>query len=119
VIQELDHPVAIYLREVAAVPSLTPLTREEEAKLISRIRKGGPDAESAKKDLVEANLREVVSIAKEYSQDSGRLLDLILEGNLGLLKAATELDDSSDVSFSTHAARYIRQAIEHTPFSSK
>jgi RNA polymerase primary sigma factor len=112
VIQEFDDPVATYLREVGAV---LPLTREAEKKLISRIRKGGPEAESAKKDLVEANLREVVSIAKQYSQDPLRLLDLIQQGNLGLLSAANELDYTSDVSFSTHAARHIRQTIEHTP----
>ena len=109
---DIDNPVAVYLREVGNVPLLTP---QSEAELITRIRQGGENAETAKKDLVEAHLREVVSIAKEHSQESVRLPDLIQYGNLGLLKAANELDFSSDVSFATHAARYIRQAIAEAP----
>ena len=109
---DIDNPVAVYLREVGNEPFLTP---QSEAELITRIREGGESAETAEQDLVEGHLREVVSIAKEFSQESGRLLHLIQYGNLGLLKAATELDYSSDVSFATHAARYVRQAIAEAP----
>jgi RNA polymerase primary sigma factor len=109
---DADTSVEVYLREVGAVPPLTPAA---ETLLIARIRKGGEDAETAKKDLVEANLLDVVSIAKEYSQESRCLLDLIQHGNLGLLKAANELDYPSDDSFATHAARHIRQAIADAP----
>jgi DNA-directed RNA polymerase sigma subunit (sigma70/sigma32) len=108
----IDNTVEVYLREVAAVPLLTPVA---ETELIVRIQKGDLDAETAKRDLVEAHLRDVVSIAKEYSQESRRLLDLIQHGNLGLLKAANELDYPSDESFATHAARHIRQAIADAP----
>jgi len=112
VTHEVDNPVQVYLHEVAKVLPLTPAA---EKQLIARIREGGEDAETAKKDLVLANLPEVVSIAKEYSQESGRLLDLIQAGNLGLLRAANELDHSSDARFSAHAASYIRQAIAEAP----
>ena len=111
-IDYIDNPIQVYLHEVAKV---APLTDAQEMQLIARIRKGGEDAETAKKDLVEANLGEVVSIAREYAQETGRLLDLIQQGNLGLLKAANDLGDSSYVSFSTHAAGYIRQAIADAP----
>ena len=109
---DVDNPIEVYLREVAAVPLLTAAAEKE---LIARIQRGGQDAEIAKKDLVEANLRNVVWVAKQYSQESGRLLDLIQHGNLGLLRAANELDYSSDLNFSTHADHYIRQAIADAP----
>jgi RNA polymerase primary sigma factor len=109
---DVDNPVQVYLREVAKVSLLTPAA---EKQLIARVREGGEDSEVAKKDLVEAHLGQVVSIAQEYTQASGRLLDLIQAGNLGLLKAANELDGSSNAPFSAHAARYIRQAIAEAP----
>ena len=110
--RDVDNPVEVYLREVAAVPLLTPVA---ETELIARIKKGDLDAETAKKKLLEAHLHEVVSIAREYTQDSPRLLDLILEGNIGLMRAADDLDHLRDVTFSAHAARYIRQAIADAP----
>ena len=80
----IDDPVKVYLKEIGRVPLLTP---EEETELALKIQAGGPDGEKAKQRLSEANLRLVVSIAKRYVGRGMQFLDLIQEGNLGLIKA--------------------------------
>ncbi|MBQ6053663.1 MAG: RNA polymerase sigma factor RpoD [Clostridia bacterium] len=101
----IDDPVKIYLHEIGRVALLTP---EEEAELAQRISDG--DA-SAKKRLNEANLRLVVSIAKRYVGRGLLFLDLIQEGNLGLIKAVDKFDANKGYKFSTYATWWIRQAI--------
>ena len=101
----IDDPVKIYLHEIGRVALLTP---EEEADLAQRISDG--DA-SAKKRLNEANLRLVVSIAKRYVGRGLLFLDLIQEGNLGLIKAVDKFDANKGYKFSTYATWWIRQAI--------
>ena len=98
-------PVRMYLREIGKVPLLTP---EEEQELAKRIAQG--DQEAAKK-MTEANLRLVVSIAKRYVGRGMQLLDLIQEGNLGLLKAVEKYDFTKGFKFSTYATWWVRQAI--------
>ncbi len=99
-----DH-VRMYLKEIGKVPLLTP---EREAELAQRIRDGD---KSAKQQLVEANLRLVVSIAKRYMGRGLFFLDLIQEGNLGLMKAADKFDFEKGYKFSTYATWWIRQAV--------
>ena len=101
----LDDPVKVYLKEIGRVPLLTP---EEEIDLAIRIKDGDP---AAKKRLSEANLRLVVSIAKRYLGRGMQLLDLIQEGNLGLIKAVEKFDYTKGFKFSTYATWWIRQAI--------
>ena len=101
----IDDPVKVYLKEIGRVPLLTP---EEEIDLAVRI-KNGDDA--AKKRLSEANLRLVVSIAKRYLGRGMQFLDLIQEGNLGLIKAVEKFDYTKGFKFSTYATWWIRQAI--------
>lgn len=101
----IDDPVKIYLHEIGRVALLTP---EEEADLAQRISTG--DA-VAKKRLNEANLRLVVSIAKRYVGRGLLFLDLIQEGNLGLIKAVEKFDSNKGYKFSTYATWWIRQAI--------
>ncbi len=98
-------PVRMYLREIGKVPLLT---QEEEQELAKRIAQG--DKEAAQK-MTEANLRLVVSIAKRYVGRGMQLLDLIQEGNLGLLKAVEKYDFSKGFKFSTYATWWVRQAI--------
>ncbi len=100
-----DDPVRIYLKEIGRVPLLTP---EEEAEVAEKILEGD---EQASKRLVEANLRLVVSIAKRYLGRGMQLLDLIQEGNLGLMKAVEKFDHTKGFKFSTYATWWIRQAI--------
>lgn len=100
-----DDPVKMYLREIGYLPLLTP---EEEIELAIRISKGD---ERAKKKLSEANLRLVVSIAKRYLGRGMQFLDLIQEGNLGLIKAVEKFDYTKGFKFSTYATWWIRQAI--------
>ena len=95
----------MYLKEIGKVPLLTP---EEEIDLAKRMEMGD---ESAKKRLAEANLRLVVSIAKRYVGRGMQFLDLIQEGNLGLIKAVEKYDYSKGFKFSTYATWWIRQAI--------
>jgi RNA polymerase primary sigma factor len=104
----VDDPFAVYLREVNAVP---PLTRQGEADLARRIQRGGEEAERARKDLVEANLRIVVSIAKHRGGGDIYILDLIQEGNEGLLKAARQFDFASRCKFATYATWLVRRAL--------
>lgn len=101
----IDDPVKIYLKEIGRVPLLTP---EEEADLAKRMAEGDS---YAKKHLSEANLRLVVSIAKKYVGRGMQFLDLIQEGNLGLLKAIEKFDYTKGFKFSTYATWWIRQAI--------
>ena len=101
----IDDPVKVYLKEIGRVPLLTP---EEEVELAVRIINGD---EAAKKRLSEANLRLVVSIAKRYLGRGMQFLDLIQEGNLGLIKAVEKFDYTKGFKFSTYATWWIRQAI--------
>lgn len=101
----IDDPVKIYLKEIGRVPLLTP---EEEIELAQRMATGDP---YAKKRLSEANLRLVVSIAKRYVGRGMQFLDLIQEGNLGLIKAVEKFDHTKGFKFSTYATWWIRQAI--------
>jgi RNA polymerase primary sigma factor len=100
-----DDPVRMYLKEIGKIPLLSV---EEEAKLAQRMEAGD---ETAKQRLAEANLRLVVSIAKKYSGRGMHLLDLIQEGNLGLIKAVEKFDYRKGYKFSTYATWWIRQAI--------
>lgn len=101
----LDDPVKIYLREIGRVPLLT---SEEEIELAVKISEGN---EYAKQRLTEANLRLVVSIAKKYVGRGMYFLDLIQEGNVGLIKAVDKFDYQKGFKFSTYATWWIRQAI--------
>jgi len=104
----IDDPVKVYLKEIGRVPLLSP---EEEIELAMEIMENGPDADKAKKRLSEANLRLVVSIAKRYVGRGMQFLDLIQEGNLGLIKAVEKFDHTKGFKFSTYATWWIRQAI--------
>ena len=101
----IDDPVRMYLKEIGKVPLLT---SEEEIELAKRMENGD---EEAKKRLEEANLRLVVSIAKRYVGRGMLFLDLIQEGNLGLIKAVEKFDFRKGFKFSTYATWWIRQAI--------
>ena len=101
----IEDPVRMYLKEIGKVPLLT---AEEEIELAKRMEAGD---EEAKKKLAEANLRLVVSIAKRYVGRGMLFLDLIQEGNLGLLKAVEKFDYRKGYKFSTYATWWIRQAI--------
>ncbi len=101
----MDDPVKVYLKEIGKIPLLT---AEEEIDLAIRISQN--DA-AAKRRLEEANLRLVVSIAKKYSGRGMQFLDLIQEGNLGLIKAVEKFDYTKGFKFSTYATWWIRQAI--------
>jgi len=101
----IDDPVRMYLKEIGKVPLLT---SEEEIALAQRLEAGD---QYAKKKLAEANLRLVVSIAKRYVGRGMLFLDLIQEGNLGLIKAVEKFDYTKGYKFSTYATWWIRQAI--------
>jgi RNA polymerase primary sigma factor len=101
----VDDPVRMYLKEIGRVPLLT---AEEEIELAKRIEEGD---EEARRKLAEANLRLVVSIAKRYVGRGMLFLDLIQEGNLGLLKAVEKFDYRKGYKFSTYATWWIRQAV--------
>jgi RNA polymerase primary sigma factor len=101
----IDDPVRMYLKEIGKVSLLTP---EEEVELAKRMEAG---EEEPKKRLAEANLRLVVSIAKRYVGRGMLFLDLIQEGNLGLIKAVEKFDYKKGFKFSTYATWWIRQAI--------
>ena len=104
-VSNVDDPVKVYLKEIGRVPLLTP---EEEIELAIRI---SDDDKQAKQRLAEANLRLVVSIAKRYVGRGMQFLDLIQEGNLGLIKAVDKFDYTKGFKFSTYATWWIRQAI--------
>ena len=101
----LDDPVRMYLKEIGQIPLLTP---EEEQELARRVVEGDKEA---KNQLTEANLRLVVSIAKKYSGRGLHILDLIQEGNTGLIRAVDKFDYTKGNKFSTYATWWIRQAI--------
>ena len=101
----IDDPVKVYLKDIGMFPLLTP---DEEVNLAIRISEGDS---KAKKRLSEANLRLVVSIAKRYLGRGMQFLDLIQEGNLGLIKAVEKFDYTKGFKFSTYATWWIRQAI--------
>ncbi|MBR5248534.1 MAG: sigma-70 family RNA polymerase sigma factor, partial [Lachnospiraceae bacterium] len=101
----LEDPVRMYLKEIGKVPLLS---AEEEIELAQKMEVGDQDA---KKRLAEANLRLVVSIAKRYVGRGMLFLDLIQEGNLGLIKAVEKFDYRKGYKFSTYATWWIRQAI--------
>ena len=101
----MDDPVKMYLKDIGKVPLLQP---EEETELAKRMMEGD---EHAKRLLSEANLRLVVSIAKRYMGRGMQFLDLIQEGNLGLMKAVEKFDYQKGFKFSTYATWWIRQAI--------
>ena len=102
---KLDDPVRMYLKEIGKIPLLTP---EQELEIAQRMHEGD---ESARQAMTEANLRLVVSIAKRYVGRGMQLLDLIQEGNLGLLKAVEKFDYTKGYKFSTYATWWIRQSI--------
>lgn len=101
----MDDPVRMYLKEIGKIPLLT---QEQEQDIAQRMAEG---SEQARKEMTEANLRLVVSIAKRYLGRGMQLLDLIQEGNLGLLKAVEKFDHTKGYKFSTYATWWIRQAI--------
>ena len=101
----IDDPVRMYLKEIGKIPLLTP---ERETYLAEQIALGN---KAAKDELIEANLRLVVSIAKRHVGKGMYFLDLIQEGNLGLIKAVEKFDYSKGYKFSTYATWWIRQAI--------
>ena len=105
VTEGIDDPVKVYLKEIGRVPLLT---RQEEIDLAIRMSEGD---DVARKRLAEANLRLVVSIAKRYVGRGMQFLDLIQEGNLGLIKAVEKFDYTKGFKFSTYATWWIRQAI--------
>ncbi|HEY9187928.1 MAG TPA: RNA polymerase sigma factor RpoD/SigA [Bacteroidota bacterium] len=102
--QSLDR----YLQEIGKVELLSP---EEEIELARKIKKGGPEAELALEKLTKANLRFVVSVAKQYQNQGLSLGDLINEGNLGLIKAAKRFDETRGFKFISYAVWWIRQSI--------
>lgn len=104
----IEDPVRMYLKEIGKVPLLS---AEEEIELAQAMERGGEEGEAAKKKLAEANLRLVVSIAKRYVGRGMLFLDLIQEGNLGLIKAVEKFDYRKGYKFSTYATWWIRQAI--------
>ena len=104
----LEDPVRMYLKEIGKVPLLT---AEEEIELSKQMEIGGETGKMARQRLAEANLRLVVSIAKRYVGRGMLFLDLIQEGNLGLIKAVEKYDYHKGFKFSTYATWWIRQAI--------
>lgn len=102
---KIDDPVRMYLKEIGRVGLLS---SEEEVELALKIREGD---EAARKRLAEANLRLVVSIARRYAGRGMLFLDLIQEGNMGLIKAVEKFDHTKGFKFSTYATWWIRQAI--------
>ena len=105
-----DDPVEVYLREISEVPLMT---RDQELECIGRMRAGGDQADLAMKDLVEVNLRLVVSIAQKYPGDGLHILDLIQTGNQALMAAVRAFADSDADNFSAYAVPFIENAIIH------
>ena len=103
---EMDGGIKIYLREIGKTPLLT---REEEVELADRIKKGDKEARA---HMIKANLRLVVKIAQDYANYGLPLLDLISEGNIGLMKAVERFDPNKGGKLSTYAAWWIKQSIK-------
>ena len=101
-----DNNIALYLREISTVPLLTP---EEEVKLAGRIKRGN---KKAREHMIRANLRLVVKIANDFSNYGLPLLDLISEGNIGLMKAVERFDPKKGGKLSTYASWWIKQSIK-------
>ena len=97
-----------YLVEIGRAPLIS---IDEEIELAQKIKKGGPEGERAKDKLVTANLRFVVSVAKQYQHQGLTLTDLIDEGNIGLIKAAQKFDETRGFKFISYAVWWIRQSI--------
>ncbi len=104
----IDDPIRMYLRQIGRIPLLQ---ADQEISLARLIEKGGADGSVAKRKLVQSNLRLVVSIAKKYLNRGMHFLDLIQEGNLGLIRAAEKFDPTRGCKFSTYATWWIKQAI--------
>lgn len=104
----IDDSIKLYLKEIGRISLLKPL---EELEIAKTITKGGKDAEIARTHLINANLRLVVSIAKRYLGRGLNLLDLIQEGNIGLMRAAEKFDSDRGFKFSTYATWWIKQSI--------
>lgn len=102
---DVDEPIKMYLREIGNIPLLS---HEEEIELAQKVLKNDEDA---KNKLIESNLRLVVSIAKKHTNRGLKLLDLIQEGNMGLMKAVEKFEYEKGFKFSTYATWWIRQAI--------
>jgi len=102
-----------YLREIRTIPLLT---AQEEIVLSRKIKKGGEQGEKARKTMIRANLRLVINIAKRYMHLGTPFLDLIEEGNLGLMKAVDKFNPNKGFRFSTYAAWWIKQAITRAIF---
>jgi len=103
-----EDSIKLYLKEIGRIPLLT---AEQEIQLAREILKGGKSGDDAKRKLVQANLRLVVSIAKKYLNRGLSFLDLIQEGNLGLIRAAEKFDHEKGYKFSTYATWWVRQGI--------
>ncbi len=103
-----EDPVRMYLKEIGTVPLLT---AEEEKRLAEEKMEGGPKGIRAKEKLIEANLRLVVSIAKRYTGRGMSFLDLVQEGNLGLIKGVEKFDPNKGFKLSTYATWWIRQSV--------
>jgi RNA polymerase primary sigma factor len=101
----------MYVRETLTIPQLT---REEEIELAKRISGGGQDAEGAERRLIEANLRLVVATAKRYRNRGRSLLDLVQEGNIGLMKAVKNFNYTRGYKFSTYAIWWVRLWVRQT-----
>jgi len=102
-----------YLKEIRVIPLLT---AQEEITLSRRIKKGGQQGEQARKVMIRANLRLVINIAKRYMHLGTPFLDLIEEGNLGLMKAVDKFNPAKGFRFSTYGAWWIKQAITRAIF---
>ncbi|MBT6843627.1 MAG: sigma-70 family RNA polymerase sigma factor, partial [Candidatus Melainabacteria bacterium] len=103
-----EDSIKLYLKEIGRISLLT---AQQEIQLAREIEKGGSTGDEAKRQLVQANLRLVVSIAKKYLNRGLSFLDLIQEGNLGLIRAAEKFDHEKGYKFSTYATWWIRQGI--------
>ncbi len=107
--RESDNNIKIYLREIGQIPLLTP---KQEIELAAKIKKGGKEGKAARAQMIKANLRLVVKIAHDYSNLGLPLLDLISEGNIGLMKAVERFDPKKGGKLSTYAAWWIKQSIK-------
>ncbi len=107
--KEMDSSLGIYISEINRTPLLTP---QEEVELGLLIRKGGPEGDAARKRFIEANLRLVVKMAKQFSNQGLSLSDMIQEGNIGLIESVERFNPDLGFRFSTFSAYWIRQAIQ-------
>ena len=103
-----EESLGRYLADISRIPMISP---EREAELAQQIRKGGKNGAKAKEELITANLRFSVSVAKQYLQKNVSLVDLISEGNIGLIKAAEKFDETRGFKFTSYAVNWIRQGI--------